>query len=199
MAAAILSASKFNHLIGWFQTKKRPAALIIIGSIFAVIFFSATKVVNKALFVPTDITEITVESVQNTKGFEFWWTIWARKEGVKKSERVLAENRQIEIKSWQPTDREFQVSPGDGEFARIATFYHPNWKAWINDLPVETRPDENGAILISLLQQNSNVKLRFLETPAQQIGRWISGFVFLLLVFFGLFEFIKNRNKRSEY
>lgn len=198
MAAAILSASKFNYLIRWFQTKKRPAALIITGSIFAVIFFSATKVVNKALFVPTDISEITVESVQKTKGFEFWWTIWARKEGVKKSERVLAENRQIEIKSWQPTDREFQVSPGDGKFARIATFYHPNWKAWINELPVETQPDENGAILISLPPQNSNVKLLFQETLTRQTGQRISGFVFLLLVFWGLFEFLKNRNERLE-
>jgi hypothetical protein len=192
MAAAILSGSKFSHLIEWFQTKKRPAALIIAGSIFAVIIFSATKVVNNALFIPTDITEITVKSVQTAKGFAFWWTIWTYKEALNNLEKVSTENRDVQIHNWQPKEREFQISPGDGEFARVAAFYHPNWKATVNESPVEIRPDENGAILIPIPQLHSEIKLSFRETLAQQIGQWISGFAFFLFGFLALFAIIRS-------
>jgi hypothetical protein len=191
MAAAILPASKFNHLIEWFKSRKRPLALIIAGGIFAVIIFSATKVVNNALFTPTNITEITVKSVQKGKGFAFWWTLLTRKEALNNLEKVSTGNREVQIHSWQPTEREFQISSGDGEFARIATFYHPNWKAAVNESKVETRPDENGAILIPISQQAIKVRLSFQETLAQQVGQWISGFAFFLICFLALFEIIR--------
>ncbi len=184
----VISASQINFLIQWFKDKKRPAALIIGGCILAVITFSVSQIIRQAPFIEKgEVTEY-INNKGKDIGFTFWWTIWTRKEAFDNKEKVLAGNRKTEINTWTVTDREFQVAGGDATEARIALFYHPNWKATVNDLPVETKADKNGALQIALPTNSSSVKVYFQETSAVLYGQWISAIVWLFFLFWAIFQ-----------
>ena len=191
LMAAVVSAAKLDILIEWFKCKKRPLSLIITGAFIVITTIGCCQIINKALFIPKDITEITVKSVQSAKGLPFWWTIWAKEDLFRNtSEKVSIDSRTFQVKEWTATKRELQVSSGESETVHIATFYHPNWKATVNDAPAEVQPDENGAILISIPAQSSIVKLYFQETFIEQTGKWVSVFTWLCLTFISAMSLI---------
>jgi hypothetical protein len=196
--ASLLSANNINFIIEWMKGKKRPLGLIIAGVVFAFATFSVSKVIVTSPFIPIDVIELSMRDIQKAKGFPFWWTIWARLDAVKTLEKVTAHNRDAQIQNWQSTEREFQISAGKAADVRIATFYHPNWKAIVNGSLTEISYDENGAILVPVPQESSTVKLYFQETNAQQTGQWISGFTFFLLIFLALLEIRRNLPARSH-
>ncbi len=203
VTASVLAASRLDLLVEWFRGKKRPLALIISGGILAVITFSISQIVSPAPFIEKDKVQDWIQTTEKDKGFTFWWTSWTRKEIFDVKDEVLAVNRTIEIQKWTATEREFQASPGEAENARVAVFYHPNWKATVNDIPVEISPDENGAVLIPVSLQASTIKLSFQETISAQIGRWLSLGIWFCLLIISIFQlrdfmFLENENS-AEY
>lgn len=194
--ASILAASQINFLIDWFKDKKyRPYALIICGCILGIITFSTSQIVRQAPHIDVKITEESMERNSKEIGFTFWWTVWTKKAAFDNKEKVTATNREIQIQNWTATNREFTVDEGKAGETRIATFYHPNWKAEVNGVPIEIKPDENGAILIPISSEQTNVKIFFQEPNQVQLGQKISAaiwiFLILSLIFFGI-------NKRSQ-
>lgn len=183
----VIAASRINFLIGWFQDKKRPFALIIAGSILAVIAFSFGQIIRQAPLIEKENMDGYIQNKGKEIGFTFWWTIWARKEAFETKEKVSVGSRTVEIQNWTALDRKFEIGEGSENWARVATFYHPNWKATVNDAPVEIKPDENGAILIPISLQPAKVELIFQEKISVQIGRWISAFTWLIILALGLF------------
>ncbi len=179
----VISASQINFLVEWFQDKKRPLALIIVGCILAVVAFSLSQIVRQAPFVEKETVADYMQRNQQAIGFTFWWTIWTRQEAFDIKEKVIANDRKVEIQKWTATDREFQIAPGDTAEIRVATFYHPNWKALINDASTEIKPDENGAILIPVSNVKSSVKLVFVEPFAVKFGQWTSALMWVAFIF----------------
>lgn len=186
ITASILSASRLDQLIEWFRGKKRPFALIICGCIFAVLTFSIRQIVSQAPFVERDKVQEWIQTTEKAEGFTFWWTPWTRKEIFNVKDKVIAENRSVQIQKWTATEREFQVSAGEAENARIALFYHPSWKTTVNDVPVEVKPDENGAILIPLPNKFVEVKLFFQENFAVKFASWLSEVTWFFFLAFGI-------------
>jgi hypothetical protein len=193
IAGAVLAAENLNILAEWFHNKKRPFALIISGCLLAVIAFSFGRIINNASFLPAETVPLMVKVKSQERGFAFWWTIWTKKEALLNVDKVSAGSRTTEIETWQSTERDFRVSSGETENVRVATFYHPNWKATVNDLPIEIQPDENGAILIPVSSENSNVRLYFQESLAQRIAQWISGLVWLGIIFLSAMQFLRAK------
>ncbi len=183
ITTAVLSASKLNYLVEWFKDKKRPFALLIASSILFVITFSISQIIRPAPFIPKEAVASMMEKNAKAEGFTFWWTIWTRKEAFDIKDKVLAAGREVQIENWTATEKDFQISAGKAENARIAIFYHPNWKATVNNIPVETKPDENGAILIPISNQVSNVKVFFQETFLVKISQWMSAGTWLSIIF----------------
>ncbi len=186
VTAPVLAAGKLDFLFAALKTKKRPLALIAAGFVFATAVFSVTYLMGRALYVPTDITEITIKSVQTAKGLPFWWTKWARFEFLENTNKITAANRNFNIENWQPDAKEFQISQGDAQNVRIAVFYHPNWHALVNGFPVETMPDSGGAVLIPVTAAESTVNLFFEEEKSVESAQKISvvGWIFIFLVLF---------------
>ncbi len=183
IAASVLSASKLNYLVKWFEGKKRPFALLIASSILFVVTFSISQIIRPAPFVPKEEVASMLEKNAKAEGFTFWWTIWTKKEAFDIKDKVSAADRNIKIEKWTATEKDFQISSGETENARIAVFYHPNWKATVNDISVETKPDENGAILILISNQSSNVRLSFEENLSVKIAIIVSMILWLTLLF----------------
>jgi len=193
LAGAVLAAEKLDILAEWFQNKNRPFALIIGGCLFAVIAFSAGRIIYNASYLPAETVSLMVKVKSQERGFAFWWTIWTKKEALLDTNKISAGYRTPEIETWEPTKRDFQISSGENENVRVATFYHPNWKATVNNLPIEIQSDENGAILIPVPPQNSTVKLYFQETSLQQIGQLISGLTWFGIIFFLVLQLFRAK------
>lgn len=195
--APMIFAAGFPILLKWFANEKsRPFALIILGTFVIGCFFSVNQSIRGAIYKDKTEMKTFVEEVNQEEGFTFWWTKFVRKEALENLERVSVENREVKIESWQPTDRTFQISLGNLTNVRIATFYHPNWKASVNKTAAEILPSEDGAMLISVSPQPSIVHLEFKETSAVRFGRWLSGLVWVMMLILGCQEFYKrNRLK----
>ena len=188
VTASVLAATKLHYLHEWFGNKKRPFALIITGCVLAMMSFSISQIIRQAPFIETKSIESSMETNQKDIGLEFWWTIWTRKEFVENKEKVSAENRNIQIEKWSATEKIFDISAGNSDQARVAVFYHPNWKAFVNNSPAAVKSDADGAVLIPLTAENSRIQLIFQEPPAVRVSQWISGFIWLLLIVLLVFQ-----------
>lgn len=192
ITASVISAYKLNKFIEWFSnTERRRISMIVTGCILAVITFSLSQIVRPSISIPREDFPAAIERMHQDKGFTFWWTVWTRKEAFSNLEKVSAESRDIQIQNWQPTERTFQISEGEGENARISTFYHPNWKATVNGMQTEIYPDKDGAIRIPISGQSAFVHLVFQETFITQASRWLSLLTWLYIL---LLVFYKPKN-----
>jgi hypothetical protein len=185
-SASVASAGQMDIIIGWFRTRNRPFALILSGFVLALIAFSVSQIIRPAPFIAKDDINSRMQKIETDKGFTFWWTIWTRKEIFNNKERITAENRSVDVDQWAATQKEFRISDGNSQYARVALFYHPDWKATVNNVPAETKPDENGALLVSIPQEAAEVKVSFQEPVQVRIGRWVSLAIWILFLGFWL-------------
>lgn len=161
---------------------------------------SGTKKINRAVTYPVmlfvlllafaDITQSIIPSVplvrsafqknideiQNESGCECWWPIWAKNAAFDNRKRADAGSRNIKISAWGAETREFTVDAGADKQIRIATFYHPHWRATVNGNHVQVEKDENGAILIPLTGEAANLRL-FFQEPAYVTASSILSFM----------------------
>lgn len=191
IAASLLSACYLNFLFAWFKSNKRPLALLICGSILSFVAYSAGQVVRPAQYIEKDGVSQYMKNVSADIGFSFWWTIWTRKEAFQIKDKVSAGNRAAQITKWTATEKEFQISEGNVESARVAVFYHPSWQATVNGAAVEVKPDAGGAILVPLVSQNSRVILTFQEPAVVKIARRVSVAAFICLILLLNFPLLK--------
>jgi len=77
--------------------------------------------------------------------------------------------------------RRFSVAAGDATEARLRTFYYPHWTATSGNQALQTRPDKDGALLISLPPDAASVDLAFTEPQRSRISSYASltGFIFI--------------------
>ncbi len=182
LAASVLSAGFLNHLVEWLKSNKRPVGLIVCGAILAIVTFSVKQIMLQSPFIEKERISNFMEETADKKGFTFWWTIWAKKEAFENKEKISVPNRIVEITGWTATEKEFQISEGEAAEARIALFYHPNWKASVNGDEINIEPDKNGAILIFVPNRSADVTLVFRETRLIAFAQWFSLSVWLLFL-----------------
>lgn len=183
--APVLFATGFPTIAKWFGSNKlRPAALILLGTFFIGASFSLSQGIRGAIFLSPSYVNDYIAEISQTKGFVFWWTTWTRKEFLDdSSEKASAAERRISIDVWNDTERSFTVEAGKTDNIRIATFYHPNWKATADNQPIEIRPDPHGAMIIPVSFEKVNVQLKFRETLPVTIAWYFSGLIWSILLF----------------
>lgn len=191
--ASVAASAGFANLIRWFANgKRRPFALLILGTIFIGSFFAVNQSMRGAIYKNSAELENYVKTVGRSEGFIFWWTIWARKEFTQNSiDKLSAGSRQINITEWKPTERVFKVEAGEPATIYIATFYHPDWNATINSVPTEILPSSDGGMIISIPPQASSVNLLFKETSLTRYSQLVSVCAWFLL-FAQVIIFVKN-------
>jgi hypothetical protein len=94
---------------------------------------------------------------------------------------VEAIGRPVSVNSWAPEVRRFSVGAGDATEARVRTFYYPHWIATSGNQVLQTRPDKDGALLISLPHDAVSVDLAFTEPQRSRVSSYASlaGFLFI--------------------
>jgi len=115
--------------------------------------------------------------------YEAWWPIWARVGAMATKESVIAGDRKVSISEWD-RERHFEVGEGSSREARVALFYYPHWKATINGKAVVVGKDENGAIVIPLDTERSEVRIYWEETFLNLVALCVSigAWLFILLI-----------------
>lgn len=197
IAGSILIAANFSFWSFSNQTFFVPNSLRRIIAVAAVlcvvlIYGSIYYKFSFNIFDSASFNEL-VEKKSKSMGFEWFWTIKTKVEVFKKPEKIIADNRKVEILSWQSTERYFTVEQGNEVRARVATLFYPHWKAAVNDVPVDLILADDGAINIPIPAEKSNVKIWFQEPFHINLAFYISATTWLILGFAGLFVFWKDK------
>ncbi len=191
MCGAVVAGASVHYLLKGNFLKQRVWIYACISTVFVVFLFNIIYIWHPTSFVPIarEKFEKTVIESSETESFQCWWAIWAKREALETKEKVLAGERSIKINSWKADERIFEISEGNTENVRVATFYYPHWKATVNGNLVAVGKDENGVILIPVSNEKSVVRLHFQEPLAVKIASLFSLFTWVLLCAAILFLF----------
>jgi len=140
----------------------RSGRLLTLGAMAVSVAFTLSHVVREAQYFPPQKFENMITNVRGSSCVNYWFPIWAQPNPRKMAE-VEAADRAVNVSAWQPEHRTFAVAAGPATEARVRTFYYPHWTATSEGRTLSTRPDKDGALLISLPQNATSIALDFRE------------------------------------
>ena len=166
MGGSILAAAGLSRMWNGVRAKR----MLVLGAMAIAIAFTLSHVVREAQYFPQHKFESMLTDVRGSSCVNYWFPIWARADARKMSSEVEAGDRAVTVNSWQPEHRKFSVDAGLATEARIRTFYYPHWTATSDAGSLSTRPDKDGALLISLPSNATTVDLDFREPRKTKIS-----------------------------
>jgi len=177
MGAAILTAAVVTEISHWPRVKR----IAVLSAMTIAVVFTLSHVVREAKFLPRAAFENTLAEVRGTASVNYWFPIWATSRPRPMTGEVEAAGRAVSVNSWTPEARRFSVAAGDATEARVRTFYYPHWTATSGNQVLPTRPDKDGALLISLPHDAVSVDLAFTEPERSRVSSYASlaGFLFI--------------------
>ena len=189
MGGSILAAAGLPMVLNGVRAKR----MLVLGAMAISIAFTLSHVVREAQYFPQQKFESMVTDVRGSTCVNYWFPIWARSNAKKMTTEVEANNRIVTVSSWQPEHRKFSVSAGPATEARVRTFYYPHWTATSEAGILPTRPDKDGALLISLPENATSVDLDFREPRKTKIST-MSSLSGLIIIGMLAVPFSRRRN-----
>jgi 6-pyruvoyl-tetrahydropterin synthase related domain len=163
MGASIIAAAALPLLADAAIRLDRAKRMLIFGAIAIAVAFTLSHTVREAQYLPQPRFETALSAVRGTSSVNYWFPIWANSNPKEMTTEVEAAAREVSVTSWQPEHRKFSVAAGPATQARVRTFYYPHWTATNEGGFLQTRPDKDGALLISLPENATSVDLDFRE------------------------------------
>ena len=181
MGLALLTAAALPLFQQTDKVVGRVRRMLILGAMNVAVVFTFSHVVREAKFLPRNEFENTLSAVRGTPSVNYWFPVWASSSAKRMADEVEAEGRPVVVQSWSPERRVFQVPAGAATEARVRAFYYPHWTARSGDRLLSTRPDKDGALVISLPTEATSVELAFNEPRRSRVSSWASlaGFMFI--------------------
>jgi hypothetical protein len=181
---SLLAVSAFAlavpKLLEMFRSRERLIAYPALALAFAIVLFDITQIIIPSDPIP-NAKFITVEKkLAEEPIFEGWWPIWAKPEALETPRTVLANGRSIELVSDDGDSKSFAIGEGSATTASLPMFYYPHWKATVNDIAVDVKPDATGLLAIPVDSHRSAVKLTFQEPFYSAAAYWISILAWIL-------------------
>jgi 6-pyruvoyl-tetrahydropterin synthase-like protein len=191
MGGSILAAAGLPLLSNGIRAKR----MLVLGAMAIGVAFTLSHVVREAQYFPPQKFETMITDVRGSSCVNYWYPIWARSNARKMTTEVEANGRAVTVNSWNPEHRKFSVAAGPATEARVRTFYYPHWTATSEAGILPTRPDKDGALLISLPQNATSVELDFREPRKTKISTMssLSG-----LIIIGMLAFPFNRRRSND-
>jgi hypothetical protein len=144
--------------------------MLIFGAMVISIAFTFSHSVREAQYFSRSRFETMLTDVRGTASVNYWLPIWVRSNPQKMATEVEVPNREVTVMSWQAEHRTFAVAAGAATEARVKTFYYPHWTAKSDAGFLTTRPDKDGALLISLPENATSIELDFQEPRRSQFS-----------------------------
>ncbi len=186
MAGSLLAAATLPY---WTNNKMQwqgSLRLLVLGSVLVSVAFTVAHTVREAEYRNRQQFETDLQSVRGTASVNYWIPVWANPNPRPMKSEVEAGDRQVAVNDWMPEHRRFQVSNGDATDVRVRTFYYPHWVASSAGNVLPTRPDSDGALLISLPAQATSataIDLDLREPRRVRISLVASAFGWLCIAF----------------
>ncbi len=199
MCAALLTAAGSEKLFEYFANRMRPLALFTVGLMFSGGLFTFTQIIRPAVFLSRAGFENTIEKLSEAESYDCWWSVWANKSAFLNREKVSTSNRHINIERWQTTEKEFQISSGESQEARVAIFYYPYWEALVNGKLTDLKIASDGTILIPISQDETRVRLLFREPLRTRVANYSSVATWLILFSTAAFFGFRRRSEKSLF
>jgi uncharacterized membrane protein len=163
MACAVVIGLAIPFWSRLAKTRTRPLALLALGTIAIAFAFSVSHIVREARWLTPAQFQQTLTAIPGSLSVYQWLPVWVREPFPQISGQVEAGGRSVAIDSWTPEKRLFHVSAGNADEARVRTFFYPHWTATAGNQQLATRPDQNGALMITLPKEAVDVTLEFRE------------------------------------
>lgn len=170
-AASVIRINQFGRI----------PRIIVLSAMTIAVVFTLSHVVREAKFLPRPDFENTLAEVRGTSSVNYWFPIWASSTPKPMTNEVEVAGRAVAVNAWTPETRRFSVAAGETTEARVRTFYYPHWTATSGAQLLNTRPDKDGALLISLPRDAVSVDLVFQERLRTHLSSAASlaGFMFI--------------------
>lgn len=182
MVVPLFVAAAIPYWESLAKGKKRPLALVACGSIVISLAFSAAHTVREAKFFNKTVFDKTLQEIPGSRGVAQWWPSWVHEPLVKMQNMVESKEREVTVQTWEPERRSFNLGPGTVSDVRVKTFFYPHWKAYSADVELNVKPAQDGALLITVPENASSVKLEFVEPTRVRIAGVISLVGFLIII-----------------
>ncbi len=194
MGGSFLAAAALPQLSS-DGNKRNVKRLAMLGAMAISVTFSLSHIVREAQYFSAPKFENMVTDVRGSSSVNYWFPIWASTSQEKMTTEVETAGRTVTVTSWQPEHRKFSVASGPATEARVKTFYYPHWTATTEGSVLPTRPDNDGALLISLPQNATSVALDFRE-PRKTKFSTISSLSGLMII--GVLALPFRRRKQND-
>lgn len=186
----------------WLQQRKsdlRPRDLLAPAALALSLVFVVGHVFDSVYLGKQEFEEL-MPDIRRAVSFKDWLPVAAREVRYmnKMTDQVDAASRQVQINSWQPEHRLFQVSSGPATDARVRTYFYPLWKASSNGKSLVTQPADDGALLVQVPAESTNVELSFQEPFRVRVTRFLSGLGWLLITAVFMFDLMKRSFSSRE-
>jgi hypothetical protein len=196
MFCAVLGAASLRGLLELAKGKLRPFAILAAGGLLIPISLTMFQVIRGANFLSHSAFDQMIRLVPSSPSLPDWLPVWARTQPKSMSGQVEASNRQIQITSWRSDHRIFQIGAGTAQEARLKTYYYPLWIATADGKPLETRPAEDGALLVALPAEAVTVDVILREPERVRASNIVSALAWGLIGVF--FVWLRIRNGHSN-
>ena len=199
LACPVLFASAIPFWVRLWHEKKRPLVIVAAGTIAISLSFSVSHTIREAQYLNRAEFDATLRTVQGSQSVTQWWPRWVNEPLKEMRGNVDAGPRNVLVKSWQPEIRGFAVGPGEAREVRLRTFYYPNWVATSGGHPLAIRPDADGAMLVSVPAERTDIVLEFRE-PSRV--RWaailtVLGWIAIVALTFGARKGLRHSSFRE--
>jgi hypothetical protein len=200
MAGSVLTGATIplwlNNKMQW----RRTIRLLTLGCVLMSVAFTLSHIVREAEYRNSSQFESDLQSVRGTPSVNYWIPIWAKPNPRPMTSAVEAGSREVAVNNWGPEHRQFAVSYGDAIEGRVRTFYYPHWVATSGGRVLPTRPDTDGALLISLPAnaEVSSVNLDFREPRVTRAGVVVTALAWLFIGLLALPSFKRGRGRPEE-
>jgi uncharacterized membrane protein YfhO len=111
--------------------------------------------------------------------------VWVSDKLVEMNQPVETPGRNVHVDEWSLKQKEFQVEAGAATEARLRLLYYPYWQATSEGKPLTTRPASDGALLVSVPETATSVRVDFVEPASTYVAGVLSilGLVAIAVLF----------------
>lgn len=187
VCAPIFVAAGFEPAVEFFRDKRRPAAILAAGLLFAGLIFTPTRVMRPLFEYAKAELNPMVERLKIADTDEGLMPMGAGK-------RAFAEaaERRMETISSSAAERTIIIEAGEAESTKINMFYYPHWRAFVGEKEIEIAKTESGAMRLSIPRETTQVVLKFDEPAAVEMSYSLSLFSWLALFLLSAVLFLKK-------
>jgi hypothetical protein len=167
---AILVAISLPEIVEMWRGRLRPLSFALLGVTVIALSFTILQVIRGATFRNHSDFNQLVASLQGSETNKDFLPVWVSEKPRTMSQPVEASGRDVHVGAWSVQQKEFQVGAGVLTEARLRLFYYPFWKATSEGKQLTTRPANDGALLVSIPETATSVKVNFVEPKSTYVA-----------------------------